>query len=58
MTPAQTCEANARHFPDDATWQKHCQMIAAYRAAQLEVAGTAPSVAGKLGAFEKMGVAT
>lgn len=50
-TPA----ANSQHFPDDSTWQKHCQMVAAYRAAQLEVVALAPSVAGKLDAFEPVG---
>ena len=50
MTRSQICEQNSAHFPDDATWQKHCQMVAAYRAAQLEVVGFAPSVAGKLDA--------
>jgi hypothetical protein len=48
MNRSQICEQNSQHFPDDATWQKHCQMVAAYRAAQLEVKGLAPRVAGKL----------
>lgn len=55
MIRTQTPSQNAVHFPDDATWQKHCQMIAAYRAAQLEVKGLAPSVAGKLGAVQVVG---
>lgn len=50
-TPA----ANSQHFHDDATWQKHCQMVAAYRAAQLEVKGLAPNVAGKLDAVAVLG---
>ena len=50
-TPA----ANSQHFPDDATWQSHCQKMAAYRAAQLEVACLAPGVAGKLDAVPVLG---
>lgn len=48
---------NARHFPEDSAWQSHCQKMAAYRAAQLEVVGLAPSVAGKLGAVQVLGKA-
>lgn len=55
MTPAQTCEANAAHFHHDPVWTRHCQMLAAYRAAQLEVASVAPSVAGNLGAVQVLG---
>lgn len=50
-----TPSANSQHFPDDPAWQKHCQMVAAYRAAQLEVVGVAPSVAGKLDAVQVLG---
>ena len=55
MTPAQTCEANAKHFQHDPVWTRHCQMVAAYRVAQLEVKGLAPSVAGKLDAVQVVG---
>ena len=55
MNRSQTCEQNATYFPDDATWQKHCQMMAAYRAAQLKVVGLAPGVAGKLDAVRVLG---
>ena len=50
-TPA----ANSQYFHDDATWQKHCRIVAAYRAAQLEVKGLAPDVAGKLDAVRVVG---
>lgn len=50
-TPA----ANSQHFPDDPVWQRHCRLLAAYRAAQLEVKGLAPSVAGKLENLQVLG---
>lgn len=55
MIRAQTCTENAKHFQHDPAWVRHCAMLAAYRAAQLEVKGLAPSVAGKLDAFEPVG---
>lgn len=55
MNRAQICEQNATHFQHDPAWLRHCQMVAAYRAAQLEVKGLAPSVAGKLDAVQVVG---
>lgn len=47
--------ANAQHFPDDPVWQRHCELMARFKAADLRPFGLAPAIPARLDAIPVVG---
>lgn len=48
QTPTGFENGNARHFPDDPVWQRHCKLIERFRAADLRPVAVAEGMRVKL----------